>query len=145
MQNQGSKESLALNLKRIYAKLCLKLWFESGWYFCNITKPAWFWKWLTRKKALNNHFLKSLQKQPYADFFKIGVFWNFAIFTGKHQKFRNIHRKTCVGVLFLKICRPYALQLYLRETSLQVFLANIAIFLRIRAAFFKEHPRCCFC
>ena len=138
-QNQGSKESLAVKFKkRIYAKLCLKVWFKSGWYFCNITKSGWFWKGLITSLS---HFRSSRTQM----FFKIVVLRNFAIFTGKHQKFRNIHRKTCVGVLFLKICRPYALQLYLRETSLQVFLANIAIFLRIRAAFFKEHPRCCFC
>ena len=45
MQNQFSKESIAIKFKkRRYAKLCLQLWFENGWYFCNITKPGWFLK-----------------------------------------------------------------------------------------------------
>ena len=26
----------------ICAKLCLKLWFESEWYFCNVTESEWF-------------------------------------------------------------------------------------------------------
>ena len=34
MQNQGSKENLGVKFKEgICAKLCLKLWFESGWFF----------------------------------------------------------------------------------------------------------------
>ena len=35
----GSKESVGVKFKEgISAKLCLKLWFESAWYFCNISK-----------------------------------------------------------------------------------------------------------
>ena len=26
----------------IPAELCLKVWFKSNWYFCNITKSGWF-------------------------------------------------------------------------------------------------------
>ena len=38
MRNLGSKESLGVKLKDgICFQLCLKLWFERGWYFCNIT------------------------------------------------------------------------------------------------------------
>ena len=69
IQNLGLIESVGVKFKEgICAKLCLKLWFESDWYyFCKITQLGWFWKRLSRKKILNNHFLKSLQKQPYAD------------------------------------------------------------------------------
>ena len=55
------------------------MYFKSDWYFCNIAKSGCFWKRLFRKYVLNNHFLKSLQKQPY-----VGVLRNFPIFTGKH-------------------------------------------------------------
>ena len=47
-----SKGSLGVKYKDdICTELCLKIWFESDWYFCNITKPGWF----------------SVHKQPYAD------------------------------------------------------------------------------
>ena len=37
VQNRGSKESLQVKFNDgICAELCLKLWFESNWYFCNI-------------------------------------------------------------------------------------------------------------
>ena len=82
IQNLGSKESVGVRFKEgTCAKLYLKLLFESNWYFCNITKSGWFWKRLSRKKIPNNHFLKSLQKQPYADVLQK---LNFPIFTGIH-------------------------------------------------------------
>ena len=66
IRNVSSKESVGAKFKHgTCGKLCLKLWLESDWYFC-IIKSEWFWKQLSRKKVLNNHFLKSLQKQPYA-------------------------------------------------------------------------------
>ena len=37
-QNLGSKENVGVKFKEdICADLFLKLWFESGWYICNIT------------------------------------------------------------------------------------------------------------
>ena len=43
MQNVGSKEGLGGKFKDgICTELCLKLWFVSDWYFCNITEPGWF-------------------------------------------------------------------------------------------------------
>ena len=43
IQKLGSKESLGVELKDgICAELRLKVWFESGWYFCNITESGWF-------------------------------------------------------------------------------------------------------
>ena len=42
IRNLGSKESLEMKFKdSIYAELCLKLWFESDWYFCNIAESRW--------------------------------------------------------------------------------------------------------
>ena len=34
----------------ICPELCLKLWFENDWYFCNIIESGWYWIRLTRKK-----------------------------------------------------------------------------------------------
>ena len=62
LRNLGSKESLGVEFKcAIFAELCLKLWFESDWYF-DITESGWFWKRLSRNKVPNNHFLKSVWK-----------------------------------------------------------------------------------
>ena len=37
IRNLGRKESVGIKFKKgIYAKLCLKPWFESDWYFGNI-------------------------------------------------------------------------------------------------------------
>ena len=47
-------------------------------------------------------------------FFEIGVLRNFAIFTGKHQCWSLFLRK-------LQTLRPYGPQLYLKETSTQLF------------------------
>ena len=78
----GSKGSVGIKYKDdISTKLCVKLWFESDWYFCNITESGWFWKRLSRNKVPNNHFLKSAQKEPYADVLQ-GVVKNFV--TVKH-------------------------------------------------------------
>ena len=101
----GQKESVTLKFKEgTCTELCLKLWFESDWYFSNITKSVWFWKRLSRKKVLNNHFLKSLRKQPYADVLK----------NRYPQKFSNIHMKTPVLQVVQKntsggICRFFLL------------------------------------
>ena len=52
MLNLGSKENWGVKSNdKICAKLCLKLWFESDWYFCIITESGWFWKWLSRNKV----------------------------------------------------------------------------------------------
>ena len=117
-QNLGSKENVGVRFKeRICAELYLKLWSESDWYFYNITKSGWFWKRHSRKKVLNNHFLKSLQKQPYAD-----VFQNRC-----SKKFPNIHRKASVSEsLFNKVQHRY-------------FLGNIAKF--FGTAIFIEYLR----
>ena len=67
IQNLGSKESVGVKyIDGIYAQFFLKVWFESNWYFCNITESRWF-QIRSRNKVPNNHFVKSVQKQPYAD------------------------------------------------------------------------------
>ena len=77
IQNLGSQESIGVKyINGICAKFCLKFWFESSWYFCNIIESRSF-QMRPRNKVLNNHFIKSVQKQPYADALKIGVFKNF--------------------------------------------------------------------
>ena len=49
-QNLGSKEGVGVKFKEgVCAEFCLKLWIETDWYFCNITKSGWFWKRLSRK------------------------------------------------------------------------------------------------
>ena len=43
IQNLRSKEGVGVKfMEGICSKLCLKLWFESDWYFCNITKSDGF-------------------------------------------------------------------------------------------------------
>ena len=38
IRNFGSKVGVGVKYKHgIYAELCLKLWLESDWYFCDIT------------------------------------------------------------------------------------------------------------
>ena len=64
----GLKGSVGIKYKDdICTELCLKLWFESDYCFRNVTESGWFWKRLSRNKVSNNHFLKSVQKQPYTD------------------------------------------------------------------------------
>ena len=114
IQNLGLTESVGYKFNdSVCAELCLKLWFESDWHFYNITES----KQLSRNKVLNNHFLKSVQKQPYRD-----VFRNFAIFTRKD------------------LCwSPFGPATLLRRLQHRCFPVNIENFLR--TAFFIEHLR----
>ena len=48
--------------------MCLKLWLESGWYYCNHTESGEFWKRQSRNKFPNNHFLKSVWKSNCREF-----------------------------------------------------------------------------
>ena len=56
-----------------YAKFLLKLWFESNWYFCNVTESRCL-QMQSRNKVPNNHFIKSLQKQQSAYVLNIAKF-----------------------------------------------------------------------
>ena len=51
--------------------MCLELWLESDWYFCNITDSGWFWKQLSRNKGPTNYLLKSAEKQPHVDVLQV--------------------------------------------------------------------------
>ena len=64
IQNLGSKESVGFKyIDGIYAQFFLKVGFESNW---KATESRWF-QIRSRNKVPNNHFVKSVQKQPYAD------------------------------------------------------------------------------
>ena len=77
--------------------MCLELWFECGWYFCNITESGSFRKRLTRNKVPTNHFLRQLRSSRTQMFFKIGVLKNFA--TVKHL---------CWSLLLIKLKKEEA-------------------------------------
>ena len=67
--NLVSKENLGVQFKDgICVEFCLKAWFESDWYFCNITESEWVWKRLPRNKISNNHFLKSIWKSSCPEY-----------------------------------------------------------------------------
>ena len=119
IQILGSKESLWVKFKEgICVELHLKLWFESDWY----------WKGLSRKKALKYHFLKSRQKQPYVDVLQ----------NRSSKKFRYIHKKTYVLEPFLhKTAGLTACSFTWKRLQHRCFLVNVAKFLR--RAFFVEH------
>ena len=87
IQNLGSQESVGVKyLGDIYHKFCLKLWFERDWYYCNITESRWFYMG-SRKKVPNNHFVKSVQKQQYADVLQVSVLKNFTqVFSHEYCK-----------------------------------------------------------
>ena len=110
-KNPCSKESAGVIL-------CLKPWFENNWHFCNITESAWFLKRLSRNKVPNNNFLKSVQKQPYADILQ-GVLKSFA--TAKRM---------CWSPFLIK---------WKKKLQHKCFPVNIAKFLR--TDFFIEYLR----
>ena len=113
IRNLGSKESVGVIL-------CLKLWFESDWYFCNINESGWFLKLLSRNKVPNNNLLKSVQKQPHADVLQDvlqGVLKSFA--TVKHMRW---------SLFLIKLKK---------RLQYRCFPMNIAKFLR--TAFFTEN------
>ena len=71
---------------------------------------GWFWKWLSRKTALNNHILKSLQKQPHADALQKVIL----------EISQYLQLNICVGVFFLIKFQVLQTQ-SLFESSTQVF------------------------
>ena len=129
---KGSKVNLRVKYKEGWCvKLRLKPWFESGWYFCNITKLGWFWKQLSRKKALYNPFLKSLQYQSYA--VKCSSKWVFLEISQYSQE--NICAEA--PLINLQALRP----LYLKETPTQVFSCEYCKTFTNTNRFFTEHLR----
>ena len=64
IRNLGSKESVGVKFKEgIYTELCLKLWFESNWYFCKITESGWFWKRRGRKEESPKQLLPKVTSE----------------------------------------------------------------------------------
>ena len=64
IRNLSSKESMGIKFKDgIWNKLCLKLWFKSDCFFCNMTESGLFYKRLSRIKVPSNHFLKLIWKR----------------------------------------------------------------------------------
>ena len=124
----GLKGSVGIKYKDdICTELCLKLWFESDYCFRNVTESGWFWKRLSRNKVSNNHFLKSVQKQPYTD-----------VLQGVKVKLNN-SKTPMLESLFNKADK---------ETPTQVFSCEYCeIFIN---TYFAEHWRtavsvCCIC
>ena len=109
----------------------LKQFFENGWLFCNITELGWFWKQLSRKKALYNPFLKSLQYQSYA--VKCSSKWVFLEISQYSQE--NICAEA--PLINLQALRP----LYLKETPTQVFSCEYCKTFTNTNRFFTEHLR----
>ena len=110
IRNLGSKESVGVWYNDgICAKLCLKIWFESYCYFCNIIESGWFWKWLSRSKVPNNHFLSQFRSSGMQMFFKIGVLKNLcrSLFLIRHLN----------ANVFLWILQIFYEKLFLRNTS----------------------------
>ena len=83
--NQGSKESLGVKFKEGICAKCQSSCLKAAGIFV-IFKNRMVVKVARQKKVLNNHFLKSLQKHPYADVLQ----------NRYSQKFPNIHKKTSV-------------------------------------------------
>ena len=84
IQNLSSEESVEVIYKDgICTKLCLKLWFESDWYFCNIIESGWFWKQSSKE---------SLHKSSET---VVCIFSSKEVFLKILQK-----ENTCVGVSF---------------------------------------------
>ena len=67
-ENLDWKESLGVKFKDdICVEVCLKLWFESDWYFGGTTESGWFWKRFSTSKVPNNHFLTSVWKSIWPE------------------------------------------------------------------------------
>ena len=90
IQNLGLQESVGVKyIDDIRAKFCLKLWFEGDWYFCYSTESRWFYM-RSRDKVPNYQFIKSVQKQPYAIFFKIVALKNVTqVFSHDYKIFKD--------------------------------------------------------
>ena len=93
IQNLDSKESLEIKFKNgISAKLCLKHWFESNWYFCNIAESKWFWERASFETKFQTITWEShFRSNPTQIFFKIGVSQN--ICNGKTSVLESLFNK----------------------------------------------------
>ena len=69
------------------------------------------------------------QKQPFGDVLQIGILKNFAIITGKHL---------CWNLFLIKL-QSWRLQLYQKETPIQVFLWEYCKIVK-NSFLYKTHP-----
>ena len=133
IRNLGSKGSVGAKCKDgICTELYQEVRFESDWYFCNNTESGWFWKELSRSKVPNNHFVKSVLKQPFAD-----VFQNRCLTKISQQK------STCAEDSFLTLQPWKSETLWKKKLQHRCFPVNIAKF--SRTVFLKNTSGDCFC
>ena len=102
-RNLGSKGSVRVKCKDcICAELCLKLWFESDWYFRNIIESGRFKSNCPKTKFQTNTFLSQFRSSRTQMVLKIGLlkhfttvkhlFWSlFLIKLKKRLHYRCIH------------------------------------------------------
>ena len=98
IRNLGRKESVGIKFKKgIYAKLCLKPWFESDWYFGNILVIL-----------LSQDGFESTVVQKCNFFLQITGGTEVQLFSTKHTFFSNIATFFYKALLFLPILRLFS-------------------------------------
>ena len=118
IRNLGRKESVGIKFKKgIYAKLCLKPWFESDWYFGNILVIL-----------LSQDGFESTVVQKCNFFLQITGGTEVQLFSTKHNFFSNIATFFYKAHLFFQYCN-----FFLQSTT---FFSNIATFFYKAQLFF---------
>ena len=120
IRNLGRKESVGIKFKKgIYAKLCLKPWFESDWYFGNILIIL-----------LSQDGFESTVVQKCNFFLQITGGTEVQLFSTKHTFFSNIATFFYKALLFLPILRLFS-------TNHNFFLQYYGFFLQITTFFLQ--------
>ena len=120
IRNLGRKESLGIKFKKgTYAKLCLKPWFESDWYFGNILVIL-----------LSQDGFESTVVQKCNFFLQITGGTEVQLFSTKHNFFSNIATFFYKAQLFLPILRLFS-------TNHNFFLQYYGFFLQITTFFLQ--------
>ena len=120
IRNLGRKESVGIKFKKgIYAKLCLKPWFESDWYFGNILVIL-----------LSQDGFESTVVQKCNFFLQITGGTEVQLFSTKHTFFSNIATFFYKALLFLPILRLFS-------TNHYFFLQYYGFFLQITTFFLQ--------
>ena len=120
IRNLGRKESVGIKFKKgINAKLCLKPWFESDWYFGN-----------TLVILLSQDGFESTVVQKCNFFLQITGGTEVQLFSTKHTFFSNIATFFYKALLFLPILRLFS-------TNHNFFLQYYGFFLQITTFFLQ--------
>ena len=134
IRNLGRKESVGIKFKKgIYAKLCLKPWFESDWYFGNILVIL-----------LSQDGFESTVVQKCNFFLQITGGTEVQLFSTKHTFFSNIATFFYKALLFLPILRLFStnhnffLQYYGFFLQITTFFLQTALFFYNMATFFYK-------